>query len=66
MSLQENGRNFALKLRFDTGFDNGPSQAWIPQVNNVQISRVFFKNEKVRISQRSKCIKRNFFFTNVR
>lgn len=32
MSLQENGRNFALKLRFDTGFDNGPSQAWIPQV----------------------------------
>ena len=43
MSLQENGRNFALKLRFDTGFDNGPSQAWIPQViNNVQIYVFFF------------------------
>ena len=34
MTLQENGRNFALKLRFDNGFDNngGPSPAWIPQV----------------------------------
>ena len=34
MALQENGRNFALKLRFDNGFDNngGPSPAWIPQV----------------------------------
>ena len=27
------GRNFALKSRFDNGFDNGrPSPAWIPQV----------------------------------
>ena len=38
MALHENGRNFALKLRFDPGFDNGgPSPAWIPQVNNFKL-----------------------------
>ena len=48
MTLQENGRNFALKLRFDNGFDNngGPSPAWIPQVKN-NFEKMFVISRKI-------------------